>query len=276
MYKVTEEDINKFDNAIKLKSPATNETYFIILSRLLDHTGGEISRDNILSFLGTYSKNSVLTAFYAIKFFLKAIELSVDIKRSDISPSGVVKRREILTNDEIQALISHNKEFGVIDIGYIALSTIYGMRRSEIYETENNHIDISNKRLIVVVKKIRGGEDVTRIHLIPDEILNYLDKMKSALKRIKRKPPITSLNHFLDYALEKSGVVLRKGLGFHSIRRALITELITADVNPLTVRNFIGWKPKERDILLDYVQMDPIKIDATVFGSHPYLKLWKE
>jgi len=269
---LTKKHTRQFKEALSLKADTTQATYIIFINLLLNYTGPELSRDKVISFLSTLSKNSILTAYYAIRFFYKSIGIPFDIKRSDIAPSGIKRIREVLTHDEVVKLIKGCDEFDALEAGYIALATTYGLRRGEIYNIKAEMIDIDNK--ILYISRLKAEEITGRDHLIPDEISHVLLNMKDALKHGEKPRYITNINNLFNIMCDKVGIILRPRLGLHSLRRALISELMTSGLSPTVVRDFIGWKPKERDILLDYTILNWKEVDSKVFSVHPYLKYW--
>lgn len=272
---ITNDMLNKYYQAIAFKTQRTQDTYHIFIGNYTKKYGKELSRENILEFLGKYSKNSILTAFYSIKFFCKSMGIPLEVTRSDIAPKGIHKIKEMMQHDEVKDLILESKKhLGTIELGYIALSTVYGLRRIELYDTTSEMINIDKRMFTPFTHKSEGANE--RIHLIPEEIAPVLYEMKEGLSGIKKKPVITQMNFFFDYACEKAGVCLRPRLGFHSIRRGLITELNESDTKPIYIANFMRWKERNPHIMQEYIQLNPKKVDETIFEIHPYLKYWRD
>lgn len=268
--------IRDWNRALDLKPETTQETYFVITNRWLNHTGGDLSREALLEFLNNkYSKNSVLTAFYAIKFFYSAANISLDVKRKDIAPTGYRRQRPSLKDDEVIKLINGSTaNCGTVEKGYVCLSTVYGLRRIEIYNTLPSDIDIAEQELMVRPAKVKG-EIRERVHLIPDEILPVMYDFKEGLKTITKKPSITVLNIFFDWLCQMSNVALRPRLGFHSIRRNLNSILLTSGLEKVIVENFLRWKQASSDMPAHYLTDEGIKkVDLAVFEKHPYLLHW--
>ena len=267
--------LDRYYQAIAFKTGTTQSTYHVFIDRYLKMCKGELSRETALDFLSKYSKNSILTAYYALKFFFKATNAPLEIKRGDIAPKGVHKIKETMSHEEVRDLIISSKnKLGTIELGYIALSTIYGLRRIELYDTKPEMIDIDKRLFTPFTHKSEGANE--RVHLIPEEISPILFDMREGLFDIKKKPVITQMNFFFDYAAELAGIQLRPRLGFHSIRRALITELNETDCKPIYIANFMRWKERNPHIMQEYIQLNPKKVDETVFESHPYLKYWSD
>jgi integrase len=149
--------------------------------------------------------------------------------------------------------------------GLLALATTYGLRRIELYRLTKDDID-ENKIFVFTAK---GGEP--REHIIPAQILDIVADFKGKLKKLRY---IQELNIIFDEMFYEAGIELRPMLGIHSIRRALITELMQTPLNPNIIRNFLRWKGRGVDILQEYTLFNPEEVDRKVFEHHPFLNLW--
>jgi len=272
---LTKQHTRAFISALELKAETTQETYFVLVDGFLKTTGGNISRESVIKYLKLLNKNSILTAYYAIKFFYRSAGLPFDISRSDIAPSGVKRLTPVLSQDDVAKLIHNSKsKFGTIEIGYIALSTVYGMRRVEIYNIEAEHIDIDGRALLVTPVKILGTVR-ERQHVIPEEIVEYLFDMQDGLKKVRSKPAVTALNRLFDAMCIDSGIEKTRWLGLHSIRRALASGLFTNGLDYTLVKDFMRWKERASDMPAHYLR-DWKLVDTKVFEKHPFLKEWSD
>lgn len=147
---------------------------------------------------------------------------------------------------------------------YLALSSIYGMRRQELASLSTKSIDNS----VIHIPTVKGGS--MRAHTIPSEIAPYL-----AAYKLKQVHPQTMVNLFLrmqELAKLKHGE--REGL--HSIRRSLVTELLNNGVLVHVVYSFMGWKLSTRlGIVGVYARPDPKEVDRIVLSKHPFLSSWR-
>lgn len=277
--KVNTVHIDRFKKAVGLKTEATQELYYIVVDKFLQFSGLDTSRDSVINYLSTISKNSRVTEYYAIKFFCKSAGLPFEVTRSDIAPTGIEVVRPMLTIEEAKKLIKTvPKYFGTVEVGYLVLSTVYGLRRSEIYYTEAEHIDIDNRIFTTTVKK-HLERTVRRPHVIPEQVAAHMYELKEGLENIKSKPSINMLNFMFDTMCHKSGVELRPRLGFHSIRRLLNTRLRIAGLSEEIISSFIRWVPREKSMSRHYFieDIDTVReIDNNVFKVHPLLKYWSE
>lgn len=163
---------------------------------------------------------------------------------------------------------------------YLAISTTYGCRRTELASLSKPDIDIDN-RLIYIATKHLGRE---RYHIIPEEIVPVIEAYLPRLKPINTKS--------LDRLFRKIEDIISfphvKELGWHSIRRCLDKELLNSGIQEHIVMDFLRWKRSDRQMTLRYARGTVIgrdiredlsiqdrKTDETVFSVHPFLKYWK-
>jgi hypothetical protein len=67
--------------------------------------------------------------------------------------------------------------------------------------------------------------------------------------------------------------------GWHSIRRALATELLMRDVSLINILRFMRWSDAslrgEFGMLVIYARRNQGEIDECVFKVHPFLASWR-
>lgn len=269
--KVTEEHINKFKVAIRTRSANTQETYLVYVNRLLDFSGGYLSSEKVLLFLSwKVSKKASPTAYAALKFFCHAIGMPFEVIRNEVVTKGLAKKREALSCEEVKQLIAESKKlFGTIEVGYLVLSTVYGLKRIEIYNIEEDSFDIDNKVFCIKPEK---PTDHKRYHIIPNELLPFISRLKDGLKSVKRKSPILHYNDLFNEMCMGSNIRRRARLGWESVRRTLECELAVSGVNSNIIDCFMGLKTRETELLLKY---DWKRVDKTVFEKHPFLLFWE-
>lgn len=272
--KVNNNHIKLWRSKLKLKSETTQDYYFAITDKFLKYSKGDLSIEKVIDFLNNTSKNSINTVFYVLRFFYQAAGLPFELTIQDISGrSGVKRIKEVLSPEEIEALIRTVKlEYGLIEIGFIFLFTVYGCRRREAWQMEA--ADIKEDISALTIYTLKGGEE--RTHLIPDCGKEVMKDFRYALSKVKKKPAVNTLNFWFDELCHKSRITLRPRLGPHSIRRSLVSELMLGDTNPTVIRNFLRWRTRASDILLDYTIFDYRRIDRIIFDkdTHPFLRFW--
>ena len=171
----------------------------------------------------------------------------------------------------------------------LALSSIYGMRRSEIRELAGLRVEqkkvknpINLKDQVLYVATLKHGR--ARSHLIPDEIVPVLQAYDFD------RPISDSAMTQLWYDMEDmTGIDHYPHVGYHSIRRTL-TTLLLQHFQPPEVRMFLRWKQKGTDdMLMSYAATTFIgrsgetsvlgpqlsDLDQRVFEKHPFLPTWR-
>jgi len=173
--------------------------------------------------------------------------------------------RPMFSHDEVIEMIRRGKQvFTQREISALALATTYGLRREEICTAEVGFDKVK-------VNTAKGGRVVE--HLIPDEIRPFIAGYK--------RSDVYYMTRLFHRMVEKIGMSLPgPAFGWHSIRRALATELVCAEVNMLNLLRFMRWSDAtlkgEFGMLVVYAQRDQEQIDRSIFAVHPYLSAWRE
>ena len=78
--------------------------------------------------------------------------------------------------------------------------------------------------------------------------------------------------------MSKVGIEVNRGYGWHSIRRALATELVLRDTSALNIVRFMRWSDAgvkgEFGMLAIYAKRNQAEIDKCIFRNHPFLSAW--
>lgn len=152
------------------------------------------------------------------------------------------------------------------EMAMLALSTTYGLRREEMCCPDEPEISEGK----IGIHTIKGGEPITQ--LIPDEIEVYL--------RDFRAGSISDATQTFTSIIKKTGIVVGKGYGWHSIRRSLATELMLEKISGLNVVRFMRWSDslmtKEFGMLSIYAHREQGLIDSQIFEVHPFLAGWSD
>ena len=166
---------------------------------------------------------------------------------------------------------------------FLSLSTTYGERREEMVNLKPGDIDLINKTIFI--STIKHGRQ--RYHLIPGEIEPYLQKHD-----FNQEYSLGRMSQIFWEIIYQSGLgALRsKRLGWHSIRRSLLSLLHKSGLDPFTVHSFMRWKGgMEADLAIDaryhatsFISLDgetPVALEAEgdkeVFEKHPFIPLWR-
>jgi len=174
-------------------------------------------------------------------------------------------RRPALSYEEVCRMIRRGKELlSPRELAYLALSTTYGLRREELGSL--GEIDGT-----VTVQTVKGGPVTT--HLVPNEIKPYLVGYRKAcgsyMSLVFRRI-ITKL------AVEKRG----ERCGWHSIRRGLVTRLVSEKAPLVNTIRFMRWSEASVKgafgMVSIYAVPDQAEIDLSIFKVHPFLPVWGE
>ena len=81
--------------------------------------------------------------------------------------------------------------------------------------------------------------------------------------------------------IRKLGITLPgDNYGWHAIRRALATKLVSTDVSLLNLLRFMRWSDAslkgEFGMLAIYAKRNQEEIDRSIFKVHPFLSVWSE
>ena len=166
---------------------------------------------------------------------------------------------------------------------FLALSTVYGLRREEMCDLEPGDLDFTANTIFISTAKF-GRE---RYHLIPDEIKPYLERHDFN----ERYSPLQMSQLFWRIVNGSGlGALKPQRLGWHSIRRTVKTLLDDSGLSPYSVHSFMRWKGVEREFAMDvryhashFVGLEGTRLiteeaqsDKEVFEHHPLLLYWRQ
>ena len=251
-------------------SKGTIRVYCATCSQFMQHQKGTPDHHDALRFLGemreTSKENTCRVAYYALRALFKSMSLAFDVPPPKTNPQV---DRPCLTKQQIQALIAWAKAKGTVtEKAYLALSTLYGLRRSELVNISLG--DVDEGTIMIWTKK--GGQP--RKHLIPDPIVPIIYAAYEEWGNLSE----TAASILFKAILIQSGLGFHKNYGWHSIRRSLRTELLRNKVDTLIAHQFMRWSLGRSPLAIDvvYTQLADIEIDEMVFENHPFLCFWSE
>jgi len=230
---------------------------------------GKYDRDDVIRYLSWlreqgYRQSSIDVMMRPVKLLAQIQEWSFPRLAMPKVRDGDIKR-PVLSSEEICQMIRKGKEvLSARELAYLALSTTYGLRREELGSL--GKIDST-----VTVETVKGGPVTT--HLVPDEIKPYLVGYK--------RSGVTYMSLVFRRIIRKLGLVLpRENYGWHAIRRALATELVSTDVSLLNLIRFMRWSDASLKggfgMLAIYAKRNQEEIDKSIFEVHPFLPIWNE
>jgi integrase len=163
-----------------------------------------------------------------------------------------------------------DKDTNLAAVPFLALASVYGLRKSELGKVRPEHIDYEAGMIWLDTQK--HGEK--RNQLLPKEIVPYLKKYNFSLEFSPMQLHIMFIR-----MCKVAGVKLVRHQGWHSIRRRLDTEIVDAlSSDPNLKRNaeylahtWFRWRTA--GMVEHYYQAD--EADKIVITHHPVLKFWK-
>ena len=239
-----------------------------------------------------YSKNYRRFCFYSIKLLFEAMDKEWDLNpRKDLpkKPTKGESRTPVMTKDQVKAMIEYTILKGEpYEEFYICCATTYGLRRGEIQAIKPRDLKFEETRDdgleedTIYIRTKKGGEK--KEQWIPPEIKPILKDYD--FDRKVWEFDISIMNDIFDDILQNVGIEKERGMGFHSIRRALRTEMGRAlrdarekggtGLVESDIYQFLRWRTsdKEKKLLSIYDKSDTIEGDKEIFKIHPFLEYW--
>lgn len=253
-------------------SPGSTRNIYSITKRVFDAAKAvhESERTRLISEVNPSDSSAVAE-------ILKAISLpgpSWDMGKRGaprVESSDVVKPS--LTLEEIGAMVEAVKH-GLLEppeVAYLALASVYGLRREELVRIRPEHIDYKKKTIFVLTAK--GGEQ--RSQLLCDEVIPHLKAYD-----FQDTPSLFEMSKMYWRIEHKAGLVHKDGGGWHQFRRALDTELVdecnrlNQAPGELYAHFFLRWRLSS-SMVEHYYSRSPLEIDARVLSVHPVVALWR-
>jgi len=263
------------------REPSTIRVYSEFAQRFARFTGKEqdFTEMDALAYIdhligAGYSDSSVRWSYYALKRVYRAVHSPFTITLEDLplGSRGAV-HRPVLSPDEVAGLIAFTRQFGTpAEKFYLAMSTTYGLRRVELSRlSEESFTAVNGAETTVRVDTAKHG--APRTHLIPDEIKPVVRDALQANGLLGYS--ISGLTAMFRELHHKAGLKRDGALGWHSIRRALDTQLLDAGLNYYSVRDFLRWRSAPGDMPALYHRANPASVDLEVFRVHPYVFHWR-
>jgi len=279
--------LSKYDS--NLAGSKNKNHYLSYAKNFLDYADS-LDKENINNYIKKLkrqgrSPGTLNFAFRVIRRLFAVNGLEWPFRRGEAPQIG--QREEVkpaLDPEVVKAMVQAAKD-NVLDSDeacFLALSTLYGLRREEMYNLVSKDIDFKGDTIFI--STVKSGRQ--RYHLIPPEIKPYLERHD-----FETRYSDTAMSQMFWRIINKSGLEAFKSerLGWHSIRRTLITLLHQSGVDPFTVHQFMRWKGAQRDMAMDtryhathFVGLEGTKVvameaqsDKEVFKKHPLLKFWR-
>lgn len=276
-------------------SNSSGKSHYVNYAKgFLDSLHGEFNKDNINLYIKRLRRQgkSAGTVNFAFRVVRRLFVVNFGAKgwpyRQGEAPA-ITQRdeyRPALDSKIIKIMIEVAKagEMGADEAVALALSTTYGLRREEICDLTTE--DINLKSNTIFVSTIKGGRQ--RYHLIADEIRPFIEA-----HNFNTHYSLLQMSRMFWQIVNKSGleVLKKERLGWHSIRRPLLTGLIEAGLDPFAAKAFMRWKGGTGDLAMPeryysnvVIGIEGSKVvtveskkDAEIFEKyHPFLPFWRD
>ena len=230
---------------------------------------GSYDRADVIKFIAELRKEGMKQN--SINSRLKALRLLCQIQNWDggfprlampkVKNSEV--NRPLFTTDQVVHIITKAKDVcNERELGFLAAASVYGLRRAELgtLEVSDGHVKVHTAK---------DGE--VAFQIIPDAIKDYM-------KGYRACRDVRYMTKVFQRVMSKVGLEVNRGYGWHSLRRALATELVLRDVSALNILRFMRWSDAslkgEFGMLVIYARREQDKIDKSIFEVHPFLSAW--
>ena len=264
------EILTRLEKALKRKKSARG-AYLWAVTDFLGTSPKSLNEEAVLSYLDKREKagdkpQTLKLRFYALKYLFKLYEAEWTLTEREVFATRERRQRFpqpwFRKEEVIDIIAKARKACNPQELAMLAISTIYGCRRSELADIKRMDLDIEAKTITIYARK--GGRVATQ--LLPDEIIPYL--LNHDFPEVSEQ----RLSQILNKILEKT-IGPKKGYGWHSFRRSVATELRNAGVDDGDIYGFLRWSTGS--ILGTYIQTEPRQNREKIFPKHPFIQCWR-
>lgn len=271
--KETFDPVTSFRNRLDVegRSKGTIKESLCVAARFVGKYGRKThySDTEIMDFLYAekerMSENSFCTKRALLKTFITSVEPERQFPVKVKSYKGQTYS-PTLSKEQVDALILAGNVFlDDVDKLRLAVMTIYGARAGEIAALSYKDIDLV-ARTITIVREKSG---VTRSQPIPESLMFVFAApiqscgVSSIQKKIKKWGRL-------------AGFRLASGVGVHSIRSRVITELKMMGIDTYDIYSFMCWSKHSFGMLPHYIKIPQEVSDTKILEVHPFVKSWEE
>jgi integrase len=250
-------------------APGTRRTVYGIVKRVFDAARSvhEAERTKLISSIDPDDRSAIARVLQAMSLPGPTWDLG---KRSAPKVEREDEVKPTATFEQLSTMIEATRKGldGAANV-YLALASVYGLRRGELCSVRREHIDFKAKTLYVMTEK--GGD--RRQQLLCDEVLALLRDYK--FKKEYSLFQMSSLFRSICYA---AAIEPAEGENWHSVRRYLDTELVNifGEQNRIKVKIFLRWRlSASADMSERYYGCNPLVVDKEVLEGHPAVPLWR-
>ncbi len=264
--------------------------HYVSYARNFLDSAGALDKESINKYLVKLKRQgkkpgTINFAFRVIRTLFHVNKLDWSFRRGEAPLIGQRDEYKPALDPELIRIMVEAARNGKLDTSpacFLAMSTVYGPRREELYALEPGDLDF--KASTIFINTIKYGRE--RYHLIPEEIKPYLERHDFS----QRYSPI-QMSQMFWVVVNRSGLqaLKPKRLGWHSIRRTVKTCLDNSGLDPFSVHDFMRWKGVERGFAMDVryhathfvglgedrVVTEEAESDKEIFEHHPLLEFWR-
>jgi len=264
------------DDLGKRYSPDTLRTYLSQAKAFLEFSGvkSEYTRADVLSYVDHLiaekkKRKTIDLTLASIRALFRALVIPWPLTRAGthLGLRDADEGGPVLPIEDVVKLIAGAKSakprlFATI----AALSSTFGLRPVEIQAALQQGCD--GQRL--VLQSAKAGR--VRNHQIPATVKPYLSFPITKISRAR-------LHEIFQELMTVHVRAVKRGEGWHSIRRALVSELQMNGVPLETISRFMGWKLPAKGVpetAFRYFRPEAARVDTEIYAKHPFLSFWEE
>ncbi len=232
------------------------------------------------------SPGTVNFAFRVIRTLFNINKLDWPFRRGESPQIGQRDEYKPALDPELIRIMveaAKNGELEGAPAAFLALSSVYGLRREEMCDLQPGDLDF--KANTIFISTVKFGRE--RYHLIPVEIKSYLESHD-----FSKRYNLTQMSQLFWVVVNRSGLEALKPqrLGWHSIRRTVLRVLYDIGLNPQLIHYFMRWRGANPELAMDsryyattIVGLEgeiPItqeaESDGEIFKLHPFISFWRK
>ena len=275
--------------ASNLPNSSSHNQYVSYAKNFLD-SADVLDKEGINNYLARLqrqgrSPGTVNFAFRVIRTLFNVNKLDWPFRRGESPKIGQRDEYKPALDPELIRIMVEAARNGKLDTSpacFLALSTVYGLRREEMCDMEPGDVDLKAGTLFVnTVKHSRE-----RYHLIPAEIMPYLEAHD-----FSQRYRLDQMSQLFWVVVNGAGLQALKPqrLGWHSIRHTVSTLLDDSGLSPYAVHDFMRWKGVDRQFAMGVryhashfvglggttLVTEEAESDKEIFGKHALLEFWR-
>lgn len=276
--------------ASNLAGSKNRNHYLSYAGDFLDHADG-LNKESVVKYAERLrrrkrSAGTINFAFRVVRRLFVVNGIEWPFLRGEAPPIGQRDEYKPALDPELIKIMIDKAKSGKLatdEAAFLALSTTYGLRREEMLDLKPEDVDLINNMIFIAT--IKHGRQ--RYHLVPQEIKKYLEAHDFSARY-----SLTGMGQVFWRIVNNSGLEQLKEhrLGWHAIRRTVLSVLHTAGLDPFSVHQYLRWKGgAEGDLAMDvryhatsFIGLQGTRVvaleaegDKDIFAKHPLLAMWR-